>query len=131
MEVLEKNWQALVDNIAKGDTKTFNAPVFPKGEQMGVGWLEAPRGALSHWVVINNGKIANYQCVVPTTWNAAPRNEDDAIGPYEASLLDNPVADPEKPLEVLRTVHSFDPCLACAVHVVDEEHKTTVQVKAL
>jgi len=131
MEVLQKNWQALVDNIGKGDTKTFNAPVFPKGEQMGVGWLEAPRGALSHWVVINNGKIANYQCVVPTTWNAAPRNEDDAIGPYEASLLDNPVADPEKPLEVLRTVHSFDPCLACAVHVVDEEHKTTVQVKAL
>jgi hydrogenase large subunit len=131
MEVLQKNWQALVDNIAKGDTKTFNKPVFPKGEQMGVGWLEAPRGALSHWVVINNGKIANYQCVVPTTWNAAPRNEDDAIGPYEASLMDNPIADPEKPLEVLRTVHSFDPCLACAVHVVDEEHKTAVQVKAL
>ncbi len=130
-EVLQKNWQALVDNIAKGDTKTFNKPSFPKGEVAGVGWLEAPRGALSHWVVIKDGKIANYQCVVPTTWNAAPRNEADEIGPYEASLLDNPIADPEKPLEVLRTVHSFDPCLACAVHVHDEENKSVVQVKAL
>ena len=76
---------------------------------------------LSHWVVIENGKIKNYQCVVPSTWNAGPRNEDDEPGPYEASLLDNPVADPEKPLEVLRTIHSFDPCLACAVHVHDGE----------
>lgn len=130
-EYLAANWQALIDNIAKGDTKTFNAPVFPKGEQMGFGYHEAPRGALSHWVVIKDGKIANYQAVVPTTWNAAPRNEDDAIGPYEASLLDNPVADPERPLEVLRTVHSFDPCLACAVHLVDREKRKTVQVKAL
>ncbi|MBF0168509.1 MAG: nickel-dependent hydrogenase large subunit [Alphaproteobacteria bacterium] len=130
-EVLASNWQALIDNIAKGDTKTFNAPVFPKGEQMGFGYHEAPRGALSHWVVIKDGKIANYQAVVPTTWNAAPRNEDDAIGPYEASLLDNPVADPERPLEVLRTVHSFDPCLACAVHLVDREKRKIVQVKAL
>ncbi|MBF0268390.1 MAG: nickel-dependent hydrogenase large subunit [Alphaproteobacteria bacterium] len=130
-EYLTANWQALIDNIAKGDTKTFNAPVFPKGEQMGFGYHEAPRGALSHWVVIKDGKIANYQAVVPTTWNAAPRNEDDAIGPYEASLLDNPVADPERPLEVLRTVHSFDPCLACAVHLVDREKRKIVQVKAL
>ncbi|MDK9720488.1 MAG: nickel-dependent hydrogenase large subunit [Rhodospirillales bacterium] len=130
-EYLASNWQALIDNIAKGDAKTFNAPVFPKGEQMGFGFHEAPRGALSHWVVIKDGKIANYQAVVPTTWNAAPRNEDDAIGPYEASLLDNPVADPERPLEVLRTVHSFDPCLACAVHLVDREKRKIVQVKAL
>jgi hydrogenase large subunit len=130
-ENLAANWQALIDNIAKGDVKTFNAPVFPKGEQMGFGFHEAPRGTLSHWVVIKDGKIANYQAVVPTTWNAAPRNEDDAIGPYEASLLDNPVADPERPLEVLRTVHSFDPCLACAVHLVDREKRKIVQVKAL
>ncbi|MBI5121200.1 MAG: nickel-dependent hydrogenase large subunit [Rhodospirillales bacterium] len=130
-EYLASNWQALIDNIAKGDAKTFNAPVFPKGEQMGFGFHEAPRGALSHWVVIKDGKIANYQAVVPTTWNAAPRNEDDAIGPYEASLLDNPVADPERPLEVLRTIHSFDPCLACAVHLVDREKRKIVQVKAL
>ncbi|MBY0431366.1 MAG: nickel-dependent hydrogenase large subunit, partial [Rhodospirillales bacterium] len=130
-ETLQKNWQALVENISKGDIKTFNKPVFPKGEIMGVGFHEAPRGVLSHWTVIRDGKIANYQAVVPTTWNAAPRNEEDAIGPYEASLLDNPVADPDKPLEVLRTVHSFDPCLACAVHVTDMENESTVHVKAL
>jgi hydrogenase large subunit len=105
--------------------------VFPKGEISGVGFHEAPRGVLSHWVVIKDGKIANYQAVVPTTWNAAPRNESDAIGPYEASLLNTPVADPERPLEVLRTVHSFDPCLACAVHVLDDEQREVVKVKVL
>jgi hydrogenase large subunit len=125
-----KQWDLLVTNMAKGDLTTFNKPVFPKGEQMGVGFHEAPRGVLSHWVVIDSGKIANYQCVVPTTWNAAPRNEKDQPGAYEACLLDNPVADPEKPLEVLRTVHSFDPCLACAVHVVDEEQRPVVTVTA-
>ena len=130
-ECLQANWQALMENLAKGDVKTFNKPVFPKEEIMGFGFHEAPRGVLSHWAVIKEGKIANYQCVVPTTWNAAPRNEDDSVGPYEAALLGTPVADPEKPLEVLRTVHSFDPCLACAVHLTDKEHKTVVQVKAL
>ena len=127
---LAKQWDLLVANMAKGDLKTFNRPTFPKGEQMGVGFHEAPRGVLSHWVVIRDGKIANYQCVVPTTWNAAPRNEKDLPGAYEACLLDNPVADPEKPLEVLRTVHSFDPCLACAVHVLDTEQSEVVRVKA-
>ncbi len=130
-ENLAVNWKALIENIGKGDVKTFNRPTFPKGEVMGFGFHEAPRGALSHWAVIKDGKIANYQAVVPTTWNAAPRNEDDAIGPYEAALLDNPVADPERPLEVLRTIHSFDPCLACAVHLVDRKKKKVVQVKAL
>jgi hydrogenase large subunit len=119
VDMLGDMWKRLVDNIGKGDTDTFNKPVFPKDEVMGVGFHEAPRGVLSHWVVIDDGKIKNYQAVVPTTWNAAPRNEEDAPGPYEASLLNNPVADPERPLEVLRTVHSFDPCLACAVHVLD------------
>lgn len=131
VDVLGSQWQMLVDNIAKGDVKTFNKPVFPKGEVSGVGFHEAPRGVLSHWVVIKDGKIANYQAVVPTTWNAAPRNESDAIGPYEASLLNTPVADPERPLEVLRTVHSFDPCLACAVHVLDDEQREVVKVKVL
>ncbi|OQX43495.1 MAG: hypothetical protein B0D86_07410, partial [Candidatus Sedimenticola endophacoides] len=69
--------------------------------------------------------------VVPSTWNSGPRDADDQIGPYEASLLDNPVADPEKPLEVLRTVHSFDPCIACAVHMVDTQQNEIVRVKAL
>jgi hydrogenase large subunit len=130
-ENLQANWQALMENIAKGDVRTFNKPVFPKGEIMGVGLHEAPRGLLSHWSVIKDGKIANYQAVVPTTWLAAPRNEADELGPYEASLLKTPVADPERPLEVLRTVHSFDPCLACAVHLTDKESKTAVQVKVL
>ncbi|MGE5503138.1 MAG: nickel-dependent hydrogenase large subunit [Actinomycetota bacterium] len=131
MDILQQNWQMLIDNIGKGDTKTFNKPTFPKGEVVGYGFHEAPRGLLSHWTVIRDGKIANYQCVVPSTWNAGPRDENDVPGPYEASLLDNPIADPEQPLEVLRTIHSFDPCIACAIHVVDEEHKEVVQVKAL
>ena len=131
VDELLRQWDLLIANMARGDLATFNKPVFPKGEQLGVGFHEAPRGMLSHWVVIDSGKIANYQCVVPTTWNAAPRNEKDQPGAYEACLVDNPVADPEKPLEVLRTVHSFDPCLACAVHVVDQERRPVVTVKAV
>lgn len=128
---LKQQWQALMDNIAKGDMTTFNPPTFPAGEQRGFGFHEAPRGTLSHWVVIENGKIKNYQCVVPSTWNAGPRNGDDALGPYEAALIGNPVADPDKPLEVLRTVHSFDPCLACAVHLLDPERREINRIKVL
>jgi hydrogenase large subunit len=131
VDVLESQWKALLENLAKGDVKTFNKPVFPKDTVSGFGFHEAPRGTLSHWVVIENGKIVNYQAVVPTTWNAAPRNEKDAAGPYEASLVGTPIADPEKPLEVLRTIHSFDPCLACAVHLVDTENREVVKVKVL
>ena len=131
VDELANQWQLLMNNLAKGDIKTFNPPTFPKGEVSGFGFHEAPRGVLSHWVVINDGKISNYQCVVPTTWNAAPRNENDAIGPYEAALLNTPVADPERPLEVLRTVHSFDPCLACAVHVLDADQNEVVKVQVL
>ena len=87
------------------------------------------RGALSHWVVVDNGKIKNYQAVVPTTWNASPRDKDGKIGPYEASLLGNPVAQSEHPLEVVRTIHSFDPCIACAVHTFDAEGKNIARVK--
>jgi hydrogenase large subunit len=126
---LDGQWNRLMENIGSGDTDTFNRPVFPEGEVSGVGFHEAPRGVLSHWTVIRDGKIANYQAVVPTTWNAGPRDDNDEIGPYEASLLDNPVADPELPLEVIRTVHSFDPCLACAIHMVDTEERELVRVK--
>jgi hydrogenase large subunit len=129
-ELALKHWQLLVDNIQKGDTTIWNEPVF-KGEQRGFGFHEAPRGTLSHWVVIKDGRIANYQAVVPTTWNASPRDEQDDKGPYEASLVGNPVADAERPLEVLRTVHSFDPCLACAVHTLDVEGREIARVKAL
>ncbi|PVV15180.1 MAG: hydrogenase 2 large subunit [gamma proteobacterium symbiont of Ctena orbiculata] len=131
MDTLHDQWQRLVDNIGTGDLDTFNAPVFPKGEVKGVGFHQAPRGTLSHWVVIEDAKIKNYQAVVPSTWNAGPRDANDEIGPYESSLMDNPVADPEKPLEVLRTVHSFDPCIACAIHMVDTEQQEIVRVKAL
>jgi hydrogenase large subunit len=128
VDVLEAQWTMLMENLAKGDLKTFNKPVFPKGEQQGFGIHEAPRGMLSHWVVIDDGKIKNYQAVVPTTWNAAPRNEKDAPGPYEASLVGTPIADPERPLEVLRTVHSFDPCLACAIHMVEPGRREIMRV---
>ncbi len=128
---LGAQWQALIDNIGKGDYTTFNTPVFPKGEQRGAGFHEAPRGMLSHWIVIDNGKIKNYQCVVPSTWNAGPRNDADELGPYEASLVGNPVADPELPLEVLRTIHSFDPCIACAIHLVDGKKTPLGKVKVL
>jgi hydrogenase large subunit len=125
------HWKLLVENIGKGDTAVFNPPSFPKGEVRGFGFHEAPRGALSHWAVIRDGKIANYQAVVPSTWNAGPRDEKGQMGPYEASLVGNPVADPERPLEALRTVHSFDPCLACAIHTVDAEGQELSRVKVL
>jgi hydrogenase large subunit len=131
LDALKDQWQALVSNIGTGDTRTFNRPVFPKGEIRGYGVHEAPRGVLSHWVVIEDGRIRNYQAVVPSTWNAGPRDQLDAMGPYEAALMDNPVADPERPLEVLRTVHSFDPCLACAVHLLDTRSGGTFRVQAL
>jgi hydrogenase large subunit len=128
---LNTQWQALMDNIAKGDLTTFTPFTFPAGEIRGFGFHEAPRGTLSHWTVIDSGKIKNYQAVVPTTWNAGPRNQNDALGPYEAALIGNPVADPERPLEVVRTIHSFDPCLACAIHMVDAKGRPIVKVKTL
>jgi hydrogenase large subunit len=130
-ELSLKHWQLLVDNIAKGDMTTYVQPSFPSGELKGVGVHEVPRGTLSHWVVIRDGKIANYQAVVPSTWNAGPRDTKGQPGPYEASLIGNPVADPEKPLELLRTIHSFDPCLACAIHTLDPEGKEIAKVKVL
>jgi hydrogenase large subunit len=127
-DTLVTNYKALVNNIASGDVATFNPPTFPSGTQKGFGFHEAPRGVLSHWVVIQDGKIKNYQAVVPSTWNAGPRNQNDAPGPYEASLKGNPIALKEKPLEVLRTVHSFDPCLACAIHLHDNKRKDISKV---
>jgi hydrogenase large subunit len=130
-ELADRHWQLLVENIGKGDTAIYNEPVFPKGEQQGFGFHEAPRGTLSHWIVIEDGKIKNYQAVVPSTWNAGPRDAKGQPGPYEASLVGNPIADPEKPLEVLRTVHSFDPCIACAIHTLDVEGQEIARVRAL
>ncbi|MBJ6727850.1 nickel-dependent hydrogenase large subunit [Geomesophilobacter sediminis] len=122
----------LIDNIGKGDTKVHNGakwdpaswPQYAKG----YGWHEAPRGALGHWIKIENGKILNYQAVVPSTWNASPRDAKGLRGPYEAALVGTPLADPNKPLEILRTIHSFDPCLACAVHVMDATGNEMVKI---
>ncbi len=129
-ELAQKHWQLLVENIASGDTDTFNPPEFT-GTQMGFGFHEAPRGTLAHFVVIKDGKIENYQAVVPSTWNAGPRDAKGRPGPYEASLVGNPIADPERPLEVLRTIHSFDPCIACAVHTLDVEGREIAKVRVL
>ena len=128
-EALQEQWTLLMENLGRSDFDTYNRPDFPQEEIRGVGFHEAPRGVLSHWTVLRNGRIANYQAVVPTTWNAGPRDEADALGPYEASLLDNPVADPDLPLEVLRTVHSFDPCLACAIHMVDAKGGSVARIQ--
>lgn len=123
-----KHRDLLVKNIASGDAKILVKPQFGEKELHGAGFHEGPRGTLSHWVVIKDGQIANYQAAVPTTWNAGPRDEHGSHGPYEASLPGNPVADAEWPLEVLRTVHSFDPCLACAIHTFDPEGNEWIHV---
>jgi Ni,Fe-hydrogenase I large subunit len=122
------DWVAqLDDNMAHGDVRLhngdkWNPSSWPKSAQ-GFGFHEAPRGSLGHWVEIENKAIVNYQVIAPSTWNAGPRDVQQQRGPYEAALLETPIADPERPLEVLRTVHSFDPCLACAVHVVQAKNR--------
>jgi Ni,Fe-hydrogenase I large subunit len=124
----------LVGRIKSGDTKTFDGSKWepsswPKSAK-GYGWLDAPRGALGHWVIIEDEKILHYQCVVPSTWNCSPRDEKGVMGPYEAALTDHhPLADPKRPLEILRTIHSFDPCMACGVHVIDVKGDLLAEVK--
>jgi len=120
----------LIENIKSGDTKTYQAYEMPDSG-MGVGLNDVPRGSLGHWVQIEDKKIKNYQYVVPSTWNLGPRDAAGKLGPVEESLIGTPVADPKKPLEVLRTVHSFDPCIACGVHVIDPDSNQVYKVKAL
>jgi Ni,Fe-hydrogenase I large subunit len=128
-------WVAeLGDKLGHGDLRVhdgekWDPDSWPK-EAQGFGFHEAPRGSLAHWVQIEDKKIKNYQAVVPTTWNAGPRDAKGQRGAYEASLLKTPIADPERPVEILRTVHSFDPCLACAVHVVDAQGRCYSVLKA-
>jgi Ni,Fe-hydrogenase I large subunit len=125
----------LTANIKAGDLRVhagekWDPATWPK-ECKGVGFHEAPRGTLSHWTNIRDTKIANFQAVVPSTWNASPRDAKGQRGPYESALIGTPIADPEKPIEILRTIHSYDPCLACAVHVLDENGKELTTVKVL
>ncbi len=120
----------LVENLKSGDTQTYEPYEMPDSG-MGVGLNDVPRGSLGHWVEIEDKKIKNYQYVVPSTWNLGPRDANGKLGPVEESLIGTPVADPKKPLEVLRTVHSFDPCIACGVHVIDPDSNEVYKIKAL
>ncbi|WP_042355360.1 nickel-dependent hydrogenase large subunit [Bacillus rubiinfantis] len=136
--VLVSDWMrddmdSLLKNIKSGDQVTFDRTkwepdTWPKTAK-GVGWVEAPRGALGHWIKIEDGKTKNYQAVVPTTWNASPRDHKDQIGAYEASLIGTPMLDKNQPLEILRIIHSFDPCLACAVHLTDLENNNMTEIR--
>jgi hydrogenase large subunit len=125
----------LAANMGSGELRIHDnakwEPATWPADASGAGLHEAPRGALSHWVHIYNGTIANYQCVVPSTWNAGPRDAKGRRGPYEEALLGTPVANPQKPIEILRTVHSFDPCMACGVHVVDAARRELASVRAV
>jgi hydrogenase large subunit len=124
----------LVANIKAGDTKTHNDGLWDPStwpqQAKGVGFMEAPRGALAHWIVIEDGIIKNYQAVVPSTWNAGPRDAAGQPGAYEAALEDNhQLYDVSQPIEILRTIHSFDPCIACAVHLSDADGEEIIKVK--
>ncbi len=138
---LEGQWAAyklrhfqnkLIANIKAGDSSTANVDKWdPKtwpSEVKGVGFTEAPRGALAHWIKIKDTKIENYQAVVPTTWNGSPRDPKGNIGAFEAALMNTPMADPNQPVEILRTLHSFDPCLACSTHVMSEDGREMAKV---
>jgi [NiFe] hydrogenase large subunit len=120
----------LVENLKGGDTKTYQGWDMPDSG-MGFGLNDVPRGSLGHWIQIEDKKIKNYQYVVPSTWNLGPRDEKGRLGPVEESLIGTPVADAKKPLEILRTVHSFDPCIACGVHVIDPDSNQVYKIKAI
>lgn len=132
-EWMRHDMDELLNNIKNGNQTTFDRSKWepeswPKSAK-GVGWMEAPRGALGHWIEIENGKTKNYQAVVPSTWNASPKDSKGEAGAYEAALKGTPVLDREKPLEILRIIHSFDPCLACAVHLTDLEKNQTTEIR--
>ena len=133
-DMMQTWYDNLVANIKAGDTRTFNEKLWEPSswprQARGVGFMEAPRGGLAHWIVIEDQVIKNYQAVVPSTWNAGPRDQNGQPGAYEAALEDNhTLHDPQQPIEILRTIHSFDPCIACAVHVTDPEGEELVKVK--
>ncbi len=129
---LMAEYDHLVANLKAGDSTTADTskwePSTWPADAKGVGFTEAPRGALAHWIHIKDQKIANYQIVVPSTWNASPKDSKGQRGAYEAALLDTPMADPKRPVEILRTIHSFDPCLACASHVLGPDGRKLAEV---
>lgn len=129
----QTQFDKLIANLKAGDSSTANIdkwePATWPSEAKGVGFTEAPRGALGHWIRIKDTRIDNYQCVVPTTWNGSPRDPKGQIGAFEASLMNTPVAKADQPLEILRTIHSFDPCLACSTHIMSPDGQELTQVK--
>lgn len=135
VDAMQRWLDELVMNIKSGDTKTFNETQWEPSSwpklARGVGFMEAPRGALAHWVVIKDEVIDNYQAVVPSTWNAGPRDAQGQPGPYEAALIGQKIHDPKQPVEILRTIHSFDPCIACAVHLTDPDGDEIMNVKVV
>jgi [NiFe] hydrogenase large subunit len=118
----------LVENLKNGDNATYTPYEMKDGQ--GVGLNDVPRGALGHWVKIRDGKIENYQYVVPSTWNLGPRDAAGNMSPVEEALIGTPIHDPKRPMEILRTVHSFDPCIACAIHVIDPDSNEVYKVRA-
>jgi hydrogenase large subunit len=122
----------LIANLKGGDSNTANTekwePDTWPAEAKGFGFMEAPRGSLAHWIKIKDKKTASYQVVVPSTWNASPRDAQGRHGAYEAALIGTPMQDPKQPVEILRTIHSFDPCLACASHVLGPDGEKLAEV---
>ena len=132
-EMMRDDYNELIANIKAGDSSTVNVEkwdpsTWPK-EARGVGTVGAPRGALGHWISIKDGRIENYQCVVPSTWNASPRDTKGQIGAFEAALMNTPVVNADQPVEILRTLHSFDPCMACSTHIMSPDGQELTQVK--
>ncbi|WP_297909354.1 nickel-dependent hydrogenase large subunit, partial [Thiomonas sp.] len=131
-DMMVDDWNDLIANIKAGDTATANTDKWDPStwpqEAKGVATVAAPRGALGHWVRIKNGRIENYQAVVPTTWNGSPRDPAGNIGAFEASLMNTRMERPDEPVEILRTLHSFDPCLACSTHVMSEQGEELARV---
>ena len=129
---LKEFYASLMDRVKINEVSTFNGEKWePKSwpaDCEGVGLVDAPRGALAHWIKIHNGAIENYQLVVPTTWNGSPRDGKQQRSSFEAALIGTPVANLEQPVEIIRTIHSFDPCLACAVHLYDPQGRHLHQV---
>jgi len=129
---LVEEYDRLIANLKSGDqvvadTRKWEPSTWP-ADCKGYGFEEAPRGALCHWIHIKDGKIANYQAVVPSTWNASPKDGKGQHGAYEAALMGTPMADPKRPVEILRTLHSFDPCLACATHVFGADGQELAEI---
>jgi hydrogenase large subunit len=132
---LQSWFKQLQSNINSGNLTIHNRekwdPSTWPADAVGYGFHEAPRGALGHWIHITNGKIANYQFVVPSTWNAGPRDARGQRGPYEEAIIGTPVANPKHPIEILRPIHSFDPCLACVAHVTDPRGREFANIKLI